>query len=66
MMLAEFINTGKIVGGGKIKRLIVGNVDRIPEEIGRGKARKINKGRVQIRVRAGVDSTDLERQDRDP
>jgi hypothetical protein len=29
IMLGEFINTGKIVGGGKIKRLIIRNADKL-------------------------------------
>lgn len=46
VMLAEFINTGKIVGGGKIKKLIIDNssILNIPLKS------KIIKSNVQIRV----------------
>lgn len=54
VMLAEYINTGRIVGGGKIKRLIMDHIDRMPEELKKGKVRKVSKGRVQIRVSAAT------------
>ena len=46
-MLAEFINTGKIVGGGKIKKLIVSNAEKLDIPI----KSKIIKSNVQLRVR---------------
>ena len=49
-MLAEFINTGKIVGGGKIKRMIVRNADKLNIPI----KSKITKSNIQIRVRYNV------------
>jgi hypothetical protein len=46
-MLGEFINTGKIVGGGKIKKIILTNADKLNIPI----KSKITKSNVQIRVR---------------
>lgn len=48
IMLGEFINTGKIVGGGKLKRAIMDNRDCIPLI---DKSSKINKQTVQLRLR---------------
>ena len=46
-MTGEYINTGKIQGGGKIKRLIISNLDLLPNI---DKLSKINKQSVQIRL----------------
>ena len=55
-MLGEFINTGKIVGGGKIKRLIIRNEDKLNIPI----KSKIIKQNVQIRVRNDEEVKELE------
>lgn len=47
-MLGEFINKGKIIGGGKLKRAIMDCVDLIPKI---DKNSKINKQKVQVRLR---------------
>jgi len=31
VMMGEYVNTGKIIGGGKLKRLIVENKDVVPQ-----------------------------------
>ncbi len=48
IMLSEWINMGKIVGGGKLKRVILDNQSCIPKI---DKKSKINKEIVQIRLR---------------
>lgn len=30
-MTAEYVNTGKIQGGGKVKKIIMDNLDLLPE-----------------------------------
>lgn len=47
-MLGELINKGKIIGGGKLKKAIMDNVDLVPKI---DKASKINKQKVQVRLR---------------
>lgn len=46
-MLAEYLNTGKIIGGGKIKRTILNHIDKLNIKI----KNKIIKSNVQIRVK---------------
>lgn len=48
VMIAEYINIGKIVGGGKVKRAIMDHLECIPPI---EKSSKINKQKVQIRLR---------------
>ena len=48
VMLAEYINTGRIIGGGKLKRAITQNMDCLPQV---DTASKINKRVVQVRLR---------------
>lgn len=50
-MLAEYLNTGKIIGGGKIKRVIIENADKLNIPI----KSKIIKSNVQLRVRHNED-----------
>lgn len=53
VMLAELINKGSIKGGGKIKRMIVENQQLLPAELRNGRAKKINKHHIQIRLMNG-------------
>jgi hypothetical protein len=48
-MIAEFINTGSVQGGGQLKRVILQNKHLIPPI---QKTSKINKQTVQVRIRA--------------
>lgn len=47
-MMAEYINKGKIIGGGKVKKAILDNLTLVPKI---NKESKINKLKVQIRLR---------------
>ena len=53
-MTAEFLNMGKIIGGGKLKKLIMDNQDLMPK-LSRGS--KINKLVIQLRLRHGIQGT---------
>lgn len=48
VMIAELVNTGKIVGGGQLKRIIIEHQHLIPHI---EKQSKINKQTVQVRIR---------------
>jgi len=48
VMMGEYVNTGKIIGGGKLKRLIVENKDVVPQI---DRQSKISKPIVQLRIR---------------
>lgn len=48
VMIAELVNTGKIVGGGQLKRIILEHQHLIPHI---EKQSKINKQTVQVRIR---------------
>ena len=48
VMMGEYANTGKIIGGGKLKRLLVDNIDVIPKIDLKS---KISKPIVQLRLR---------------
>lgn len=48
VMMAEYLNMGKIIGGGKIKRLIVKFHHILPKL---EKQSKINRNIVQVRLR---------------
>lgn len=47
-MIAEFLNVGKIVGGGKLKKIIMDNIAIMPDIDVQS---KINKQTVHIRLR---------------
>lgn len=48
VMIAEFLNVGKIVGGGKLKKIIMNNIAIMPDIDVQS---KINKQTVHIRLR---------------
>ena len=47
-MMGEFINTGKLVGGGKLKKMVVDYVEYLPKV---EKESKMSKSIVQVRLR---------------
>lgn len=48
VMMGEYVNTGKIIGGGKLKRLLMDNINVIPKIDLKS---KISKPIVQLRLR---------------
>lgn len=57
ILIGEYISQGKIVGGGKLKKIIIENVSLLPKIDVRT---KINKSIIQIRLIKGKeDAIDL-------
>ena len=48
VMMGEYLNTGKIIGGGKLKRVLLEYKQEIPKI---GRESKISKPVVQLRLR---------------